>query len=75
MSQRTAKRLIAGGDIESILIGRLRRVRPAAVEAYLDRIAIDRHPTPLRPVATADDPLQRTSRSPHRRARRPAEVA
>lgn len=72
VSPRTTKRLVASGEIDSVLIGRLRRVRPAAVEAYLERQAASAQPAPdpaPTPVPAAEDPLQRTIRSPHRRAR------
>jgi excisionase family DNA binding protein len=31
--------LIRSGDVESVRIGRLRRIRPAALEAYTSRLA------------------------------------
>lgn len=66
VSDRTTKRLIARGDLESVVIlGRSRRIHPDAVNAYLAQ----RRAT-TSPATTADEPadlLRRSARSPHRR--------
>jgi len=33
--------LVKSGDIESVLIGRLRRIHPAAIDNYLERLAAE----------------------------------
>jgi excisionase family DNA binding protein len=38
VSPRTVARLVASGHIESIHIGRARRVRPSAVSRYVDNL-------------------------------------
>lgn len=75
VSERTIKRLVASGDLESVVLGdRARRFHPDAIAAYLTTrrstpapATDDEHALADQP---ADDPLQRSSRSPRRRALR-----
>lgn len=38
VSERTLRRLIAGGEIQSLRIGGARRIRVSAMEDYLSRV-------------------------------------
>jgi len=75
VSERTTKRLIAAGDIASLVIaGRARRVHPDDVDAYVARCrASTTAAAPAEPTDAPEqaDVLLRSTRSPARRALHP----
>jgi excisionase family DNA binding protein len=55
ISKSKAKKLIAAGDIRSVLVGRLRRVRATDLDAYVEALTAGGDHGPARTETAAPD--------------------